>query len=80
LKGEQLFIGETLHLHPHFSPRVDARAQMLLDFCYGGKSFVAGLALFNSIWFLVGSESGNCMSVENNLSAPSYHAFFFLQI
>jgi hypothetical protein len=61
-----LFFREALHYHLQFLPLVDARAQMLLEFCYG-KLFVAGLAFFNGVSFPVSSESGNLMSVEKTL-------------
>jgi hypothetical protein len=65
-KGEQLLVSEALHHYLQFSPRVDARAQVLLEF-YSGTPFVACGALFNSVCFPVGSESGNRLSVEKSL-------------
>jgi len=56
-EGERLFLG-TLLLHLlQFPLGLGARSQMLLEFCKGGKLFLARLTLFNFISFLDSSES-----------------------
>jgi dienelactone hydrolase len=44
-----LLFGEALQHHLQVLPRVDAGAQVLLGFCYGGKEFLASVALFKSV-------------------------------
>jgi hypothetical protein len=48
-----------------------------LKFCYGGKVFLADLALF-SIWLLVSSESGIRISVGGKFYICDYHAVSFV--
>jgi hypothetical protein len=67
-KSEQLFFSETLHHNLQIPPIFDASLQMPLQLHLVGKVFKANLALV-IIWFQVGSESVNWISVEKSRMA-----------
>lgn len=65
IEGEQLLLGETLHLHSQFLSCVDTTAQVPLKLGLGGKLFVTNLAFANCVVCVpVSSESGNLIYVE----------------
>jgi hypothetical protein len=73
-QGENLFFRKTLHHQLQFPPSVDTGARVLLHRGLRGKLFFTLLAFVcRDVWFPVGSESGNWMSVGKSFLSE-YHA------
>jgi hypothetical protein len=65
LQGENLFFREALNDQLQLTPSVDAAAQVILQLHLGGEQFLAIVALLRGvIWYPVGSETRNWISVE----------------
>jgi hypothetical protein len=64
-QGENLFFREALHYQLQLSPSVDAAAQVILQLHLGGEQFLAIVTVLRGvIWYPVGSETRNWISVE----------------